>query len=124
MSTFAPSKGQNNEFKMIKVMKKELKKINVMTLRNGYALKVDGESYMYYNQQALLEGMLVRIGMDRQDEMTKNDLHAMVEAIKDGSAIKQLQEQIAAMQTTNEDLRRQIRTLKRHAKRNNKNNND
>lgn len=124
MSTFAPSKGQNNEFKMIKVMKKELKKINVMTLRNGYALKVDGESYMYYNQQALLEGMLVRIGMDRQDEMTKNDLHAMVEAIKDGSAIKQLQDQIAAMQTTNEDLRRQIRTLKRHAKRNNKNNND
>jgi hypothetical protein len=124
MSTFAPSKGQNNEFKMIKVMKKELKKINVMTLRNGYALKVDGESYMYYNQQALLEGMLVRIGMDRQDEMTKDDLHAMVEAIKDGSAIKQLQEQIAAMQTTNEDLRRQIRTLKRHAKRNNKNNND
>ena len=79
---------------MIKVMKKELKKINVMTLRNGYALKVDGESYMYYNQQALLEGMLVRIGMDRQDEMTKDDLHAMVEAIKDGSAIKQLQEQI------------------------------
>ncbi len=109
---------------MIKVMKKELKKINVMTLRNGYALKVDGESYMYYNQQALLEGMLVRIGMDRQDEMTKDDLHAMVEAIKDGSAIKQLQEQIAAMQTTNEDLRRQIRTLKRHAKRYNKNNND
>lgn len=124
MSTFAPSKGQNNEFKMIKVMKKELKKINVMTLRNGYALKVDGESYMYYNQQALLEGMLVRIGMDRHDEMTKDDLHAMVEAIKDGSAIKQLQEQIAAMQTTNEDLRRQIRTLKRHAKRNNMNNND
>ena len=124
MSTFAPSKGQNNEFKKIKVMKKELKKINVMTLRNGYALKVDGESYMYYNQQALLEGMLVRIGMDRHDEMTKDDLHAMVEAIKDGSAIKQLQEQIAAMQTTNEDLRRQIRTLKRHAKRNNMNNND
>lgn len=79
MSTFAPSKGQNNEFKMIKVMKKELKKINVMTLRNGYALKVDGESYMYYNQQALLEGMIVRIGMDRQDEMTKDDLHAMVD---------------------------------------------
>jgi hypothetical protein len=124
MSTFAPSKGQNNEFKKIKVMKKELKKINVMTLRNGYALKVDGESYMYYNQQALLEGMLVRIGMDRHDEMSKDDLHAMVEAIKDGSAIKQLQEQIAAMQTTNEDLRRQIRTLKRHAKRNNMNNND
>ena len=124
MSTFAPSKGQNNEFKIIKVMKKELKKINVMTLRNGYALKVDGESYMYYNQQALLEGMLVRIGMDRHDEMSKDDLHTMVEAIKDGSAIKQLQEQIAAMQTTNEDLRRQIRTLKRHAKRNNMNNND
>ena len=109
---------------MIKVMKKELKKINVITLRNGYALKVDGESYMYYNQQSLLEGMLVRMGMDRHDEMSKDDLHAMVEAIKDGSAIKQLQEQIAAMQTTNEDLRRQIRTLKRHAKRNNKNNND
>ena len=103
-------------------MKKELKKINVITLRNGYALKVDGESYMYYNQQALVEGTLVRIGMGRLDEMTKNDLHAMVEAIKDGSIIKQLQEQISAMQTINEGLRRQIRTLKRHAKRNNNNN--
>ena len=39
-------------------MKKELKKINVMTLRNGYALKVDGESYMYYNQQAQMKVLL------------------------------------------------------------------
>ena len=123
MSTFAPSKGQNNEFKMIKVMKKELKKINVMTLRNGYALEVNGEKFMYFDAATLLEGMLIRVGMERLDELTKYEIHTMVEAIKDGSAIKNLETQLSLLRDMSTEYQRQIRTLKRHAKRN-KNNND
>ncbi len=105
-------------------MKKEITKIEVRTLTNGYGLWVDGKKFMYFDEQGLLEGMLIRVGMERLDELTKYELHTMVEAIKDGSAIKTLQTQLSLLRDMNTEYQRQIRTLKRHAKRNNQNNND
>ena len=105
-------------------MEKNLMTIKVETLRNGYALEVNGEKFMYFDASTLLEGMLIRVGMERLDELTKYELHTMVEAIKDGSAIKTLQTQLSLLRDMNTEYQRQIRTLKRHAKRNNQNNND
>jgi hypothetical protein len=61
--------------------------------------------------------------MERLDELTKYEIHTMVEAIKDGSAIKNLETQLSLLRDMSTEYQRQIRTLKRHAKRN-KNNND
>ncbi len=99
-------------------MKKNLMKIKVETLRNGYALEVNGEKFMYFDASTLLEGMLIRVGMERLDDLTKYELHTMVEAIKDGSAIKTLETQLSLLRDMNTECQRQIRTLKRHAKRN------
>ena len=104
-------------------MEKNLMTIKVETLRNGYALEVNGEKFMYFDASTLLEGMLIRVGMERLDELTKYELHTMVEAIKDGSAIKNLETQLSLLRDMTTEYQRQIRTLKRHAKRN-KNNND
>jgi hypothetical protein len=123
MSTFAPSKGQNNELKIKRIMKTKLVTIKVETLRNGYALEVNGEKFMYFDAATLLEGMLIRVGMERLDELTRYEIHTMVEAVKDGSAIKALETQLSLLRDMNTEYQRQIRTLKRHAKRN-KNNND
>jgi hypothetical protein len=99
-------------------MKKNLMKIKVETLRNGYALEVNGEKFIYFDASTLLEGMLIRVGMERLDDLTKYELHTMVEAIKDGSAIKTLETQLSLLRDMNTECQRQIRTLKRHAKRN------
>ena len=104
-------------------MEKNLMTIKVETLRNGYALEVNGEKFMYFDAATLLEGMLIRVGMERLDELTRYEIHTMVEAIKDGSAIKNLETQLSLLRDMSTEYQRQIRTLKRHAKRN-KNNND
>ena len=105
-------------------MEKNLLTIKVETLRNGYALEVNGEKFMYFDASTLLEGMLIRVGMERLDELTRYEIHTMVEAVKDGSAIKALETQLSLLRDMNTEYQRQIRTLKRHAKRNNQNNND
>lgn len=105
-------------------MEKNLMTIKVETLRNGYALEVNGEKFMYFDASTLLEGMLIRVGMERLDELTRYEIHTMVEAVKDGSAIKALETQLSLLRDMNTEYQRQIRTLKRHAKRNNQNNND
>jgi len=43
--------------------KKNLAKINLCTLPNGYALTVDGQEYMYFNEIDLLAGFMGHVGM-------------------------------------------------------------
>jgi chromosome segregation ATPase len=47
--------------------KKNLVKINLCTLPNGYALTVDGQEYMYFNEIDLLAGFMGHVGMREVD---------------------------------------------------------
>jgi outer membrane murein-binding lipoprotein Lpp len=47
--------------------KKDLAKINLSTLPNGYALTVDGKEYMYFNEIDLLAGFMGHVGMREVD---------------------------------------------------------
>ena len=47
--------------------KKNLAKINLCTLPNGYALTVDGQEYMYFNEIDLLAGFMSHVGMREVD---------------------------------------------------------
>lgn len=47
--------------------KKNLPKINVSTLPNGYALTVEGKEYMYFNEIDLLAGFMGHVGMREVD---------------------------------------------------------
>lgn len=47
--------------------KKNLSKINLSTLPNGYALTVDGKEYMYFNEIDLLAGFMGHVGMREVD---------------------------------------------------------
>ena len=47
--------------------KKNLPKINLSTLPNGYALTVDGKEYMYFNEIDLLAGFMGHVGMREVD---------------------------------------------------------
>ena len=49
--------------------KKVFKKISVQTLPNGYSLSIEGNNFMYFNEQDLLAGFLVRVGSGNTDDM-------------------------------------------------------
>ena len=93
----------------------EQQKLNILlrTMRNGYMLEVNDEGYLYFDAQSLLEGFIIRMGMERLEEMTKAEIKAMLNSLKDGSAIKKLQAEITSKNAQIDDLKKVIRGQKK-----------
>ena len=90
--------------------------ILLRTMTNGYMLEVNDEGYMYFNAQSLLEGFLVHVGLERLEEMTREEIKEMLESLKDGSAVKKLQAEVTELKALVDDQKKQIRELKRRIK--------
>ena len=97
---------------------KEQKRLAILlrTMVNGYSLEVNGEGYMYFNAQSLLEGFMVHVGLERLEAMTREEIKEMLDLLKDGSAEKKLQAEITELKALVDDQRKQIRELKRKIK--------
>ena len=104
-----------------KVEKRQAKEKNrlailLRTMVNGYALEVNNEGYMYFNAQSLLEGFMVHVGLERLETMTKEEIRDMLDALKDGSAVKKLQAEVTSLKALADEQKKQIRELKRKIK--------
>lgn len=99
--------------KIVEMEKPKRLTILLRTLVNGYMLEVNEEGYMYYNAQSLLEGFLIHVGMERLEEMTKEEIKAMVNSIKDGTAVKKLQAEVTGLKAVIHDQKKEIREQKR-----------
>ena len=88
----------------------------VRTMMNGYSVELEREGYMYYDVQSLLEGLFVHVGMNRLEAMTKAEIKSMVEAIKDGSAIKKLQAEVNDLKAVIDEQKKLIREQKKEIK--------
>lgn len=106
---------QNEKTLEVKEEKKYLK-ILLRIMRNGYSLDVEDEGYMYHDEQSLLEGFLVHVGMNRVGEMTKKEMTELLKAYQDGSAEQKLQEEVNTQRAEIERLNRVIRGLKMEIK--------
>ena len=84
--------------------------ITLRTAVNGYLLDVDDEGYMYFDEQALLEGFCIHVGLQRLGEMTRQEIDGLLKATLDGTAERLLQREV-------NELRAQVRELKREIKR-------
>ena len=102
------SKGQAKEQKKLA--------IQLRTMVNGYSLEVNGEGYMYFNAQSMLEGFLVHIGLERLEAMTKEEIKDMLDSLKDGSAVKKLQAEVTVLKALVDDQKKQIKDLKKTIK--------
>lgn len=64
--------------------KKELKNITVTTLPNGYSLTFDGmkqsQGYMYFNEEKLLEGFMLHIGLNMTDQLSTETMQDFIVA--------------------------------------------
>ena len=108
---------------MRKKVEKEQKRLAILlrTMVNGYMLEVNGEGYMYFNAQSLLEGFMVHIGLERLEAMTKEEIKDMLNSLKDGSAVKKLQAEVTSLKELVDDQKKQIRDLKKTIKELNEN---
>ena len=97
---------------------KEQKKLTILlrTMVNGYSLDVNGEGYMYFNAQSLLEGFMVHIGLERLESMTKEEIKDMLNSLKDGSAVKKLQAEVTELKALIAEQKKEIREQKREIK--------
>ena len=98
--------------------KQEQKRLAILlrTMVNGYSLDVNGEGYMYFNAQSLLEGFCIHVGMERLEAMTKEEIKTMVNAVKDGSIVKKLQAEVTELKALISDQKKVIREQKREIK--------
>ena len=83
---------------------------------NGYSVELEREGYMYYDVQSLLEGLLVHVGMNRIGAITKEEIKTMVEAVKDGSAVKKLQAEVNDLKAVIDEQKKLIREQKKEIK--------
>ena len=88
----------------------------VSTVKGGYEVKLDDQKLMYFNKLTLLEGLFVRVWMQRTDSLTIHDIETMVNATLDGGLVRQLQSEIMQLKDERAVLKNEIRTLKRKIK--------
>ena len=98
--------------------KQEQKRLVILlrTMVNGYSLDVNGEGYMYFDAQSMLEGFMVRVGLERLEEMTWEEIKDMLDSLKDGSAVKKLQAEVTGLKALVDDQKKEIRNLKKTIK--------
>ena len=98
--------------------KQEQKRLVILlrTMVNGYSLDVNGEGYMYFDAQSMLEGFMVRVGLERLEEMTREEIKDMLDLLKDGSAVKKLQAEVTGLKALVDDQKKEIRNLKKTIK--------
>ncbi len=101
--------------KKVEMEQKEPQRLAILlrTMTNGYMLQVNDEGYMYFNAQSLLEGFMVHVGLERLEAMTKEEIRAMLDSLKDGSGEKKLQAEVTELKALADDQKKLIRELKR-----------
>ena len=72
--------------------------VKVETLKNGYTLVVDGNSYLYFDVVELAKGLILHAGLGRKSPTTKFGRDALLKAIGNGSAEKKMQQEINRLQ--------------------------
>ena len=98
--------------------KQEQKRLAILlrTMVNGYSLDVNGEGYMYFDIPSLLEGFMVRVGLERLEEMTMEEIKAMLQSLRDGSAERKLQAEVTELKALVDSQKKEIRELKKTIK--------
>ena len=78
---------------------------------------MDDEGYIYFNEQALVDGIYLHVGLGRTKCMTDSERAILMNAIKDGAAEKLLQQENNELRKQVRNLKREIRTLKKYIER-------
>lgn len=95
--------------------KKQLMKVSVQTLPNGYSLDVDGKGYMYFTIQELVEGIFVHVGLHKTDWLDRDTITDLMTACatwpKEGDAIQEAARLTAQIETLQQSRTKDASTI-------------
>ena len=105
-------------------MKKEEEKnflpaprVALRTMRNCYLLDIEDEGYMYYGIDDLIKGFFTHVRLGRPNAMTMKQIDYLLDAIKDGSAVEQIQREAAKYRREMKRLQYKVAQLEMKLKR-------
>lgn len=88
-------------------MSKDLKKITISTVPNGYVMTVDVDQYMYFTKESLVEGFFTHVGLEISKYLDSDTMQRLMTACatwpNEGDAIQEaakLTEQVELLQQT------------------------
>ena len=98
-------------------MVKELRKITVKTLPNGYSLSIGTENYMYTDEKGLLEGVMFHLGLGEKSYIDKETMAEFLTAsivwrADDGNTTKKMMKTMKE----NESLRSMCDAMRKRIK--------
>ena len=79
-------------------------RVALQSMRNCYLLDVEDEGYMFYGIDDLIKGFFLHVGLGRPNAMTSGQMDYLIDAIKEGTAVAQIQQEAAK-------YRRQVKNL-------------
>ena len=98
-------------------------KIDCHTLPNGYSLHLNGNNYMYFTKEELLEGFLYHVGLEEMECIERNKIKEFIDASifwkENGKAIKEvvrLTKQVESFRSRAENDKWTIQRLKARVK--------
>jgi hypothetical protein len=95
---------------------KKLQELHVSMLPNGYDVKIGKKSMLYFNEQELLEGLFVHIGLKIDDYMNKQTIHDLMTACATYPDGAKALEEIARLEGVIKELREKINTLQNNTR--------
>ena len=95
---------------------KEIQKVCVDTLKNGYSLTVEENKFMYFNLKDLLEGFMYHVGLQELGEVDKETIELFLNASVVWSDNASLVKELIRQKTKNEILQKRVSGLKRRLK--------
>lgn len=95
--------------------KKKLPNIRVETLPNGYAMKVEGYQYMMFSPMALLEEMMMRVGVGEMKYFDRTFLRNVMTAVAVWPTIEEATTAIANQMEITDNVRSELRAARHEA---------
>ena len=89
----------------------KLQELHVSMLPNGYNVKIGNKSMLYFNEQELLDGLFIHIGMKIDDYMNKQTIHDLMTACATYPDGTKALEEITRLEGIIKELREKINTL-------------
>ena len=89
----------------------KLQEIHVSMLPNGYDVKIGKKNMLYFNEQELLEGLFVHVGLKIDDYINKQTIHDLMTACATYPDGTKALEDISRLENVIKELREKINTL-------------
>lgn len=94
-------------------MRKRKPRIQVQTVANGYCLGINGEQYMYFTPEKLMEGVMVHIGLHMTEQLSAATIKSFIDSALEWNDLKKSTKEINRLKAELEMLQRKYNGLAR-----------